>query len=625
MTTGLQLRHLTFNGPRKPSASLSFEPGTNVIYGASNTGKSFTLAALRFMLGSSGPLPVIEQRDGYDTALLGLFIPNIGEVTLYRAVTGGGLRLYEGLHQTAPENVSPRVLAAEHDSTRTDNLSRVILGALGLDNRRVVKNEHGEKNSFTLRYLDTFVFVEEGAIIDPRSPILSGQTPTATAEKNAFKLLLTGQDDSTVVAVVPPKIRQARQQGQRELIETWIAELDEKISSLGASREELADQLKRIEASLNTLQSDLADRQKRIDGATRERRRAIDDRDQATAQAREVELTLGRFARLMEVYESDVARLEALEQGGHLLLARLDRPCPLCGAAAEHHHHEGKKDVERAKAAARAEIARIDRERRDLAATVSLLEVDARTLFSRLSKLSRRIAAADRLLAALRPAESELRAAYAARMEKRDDLRDSAKLFEDRDRLAVQLSQVTTTTAERGAKLTVGIDGPTGHQFATKVGEVLRAWCFPGEPTVSFDAQLQDIRLDGKERRANGKGVRAVLHAAFKVAVLLYCQERGLPHPGIIVLDTPLLTYREPIKVSKYGELAADEKALANTTLQQHFYRHLVSLKDAAQFIILENSDPPKDVLPSLHTHVFTGDPADGRMGFFPGLAHDSQ
>jgi hypothetical protein len=39
--------------------------------------------------------------------------------------------------------------------------------------------------------------------------------------------------------------------------------------------------------------------------------------------------------------------------------------------------------------------------------------------------------------------------------------------------------------------------------------------------------------------------VKAILHAAVNVALLIYCRERNLPHPGIVVLDTPLLTYRE--------------------------------------------------------------------------------
>lgn len=415
--------------------------------------------------------------------------------------------------------------------------------------------------------------------------------------------------------MVPAKIRKARQEGQKELLEEWIASLDTQIDSIGISRQNLDEQSKRIEASLVAVQSDLAKRQRRIDEVTRERRRMLDEADRVTAQAREIELTLARFARLMEVYESDVERLAALEQGGHLLLARLDRPCPLCGAEVEHQHHDGRQDVDRSRLAARVEISRIDRERRDLVATMQGLETDFAANQATSERLRRRMTAAERVLGLLRPEESGLRAEYEQRIEARDTVRERLKLFEERDRLAVQLSQVTTNPTAAKPKLAVGIDGPTAHEFAGKVSEVLQAWKFPGNPTVSFDSQSQDIRLDGKARGANGKGVRAILHSAFKVAVLMYCQDNDLPHPGVLVLDTPLLTYREPIRVPRHGALAADEKKLAASTLYEHFYLHLSSLSGRAQFIILENSDPPSDLVDSLSVHTFTGDLADGRTG----------
>jgi hypothetical protein len=76
---------------------------------------------------------------------------------------------------------------------------------------------------------------------------------------------------------------------------------------------------------------------------------------------------------------------------------------------------------------------------------------------------------------------------------------------------------------------------------------VLEAWGFPGSPRVAFDLKAQDITINGKERAANGKGVRAILHAAFKVTVMIWCDRHGLPHPKFLVLDSPLVTYREPM------------------------------------------------------------------------------
>jgi hypothetical protein len=86
-----------------------------------------------------------------------------------------------------------------------------------------------------------------------------------------------------------------------------------------------------------------------------------------------------------------------------------------------------------------------------------------------------------------------------------------------------------------------------------------------------------------------------------------------------VVLDTPLLTYREPLKNPKHGELAEDEKALHGTTLDERFYEHPASLKDIGQVLVLENADPPPAALQVAKVHVFTGrrDGTD-RIGFFP-------
>src|SRR3546814_15603515 len=87
----------------------------------------------------------------------------------------------------------------------------------------------------------------------------------------------------------------------------------------------------------------------------------------------------------------------------------------------------------------------------------------------------------------------------------------------------------------------------------------------PGECQTFFDIEGDfDLIIDGKRRRNNGKGVRAITHAAFKVALLTFCRSRGLPHPGFLVMDTPLITAREPIR-SRAGTLEADEAVITQS------------------------------------------------------------
>ncbi len=111
------------------------------------------------------------------------------------------------------------------------------------------------------------------------------------------------------------------------------------------------------------------------------------------------------------------------------------------------------------------------------------------------------------------------------------------------------------------------------HDFAQVVSSVLEEWQFPGNRHVSFDEGSCDLLIDGKHRRDNGKGVRAVTHAAFKVALLIFCHDRNIPHPGFLVLDTPLLTYRDPIKSNE--PLSEDEQALKEHVIEGIFLRTL--------------------------------------------------
>lgn len=64
----LIIRHLIFTGPNRESAKLHFEKGLNVLYGASETGKSFALEAINYMLGAK-ELRDIPERVGYNKIL----------------------------------------------------------------------------------------------------------------------------------------------------------------------------------------------------------------------------------------------------------------------------------------------------------------------------------------------------------------------------------------------------------------------------------------------------------------------------------------------------------------------------------------------------------------------------
>ena len=63
MTDRLIIRDIGFIGPSK-RATLPLQDGLNVLWGASNTGKSFFVKSMDFMFGAgSDRLPGIRERD----------------------------------------------------------------------------------------------------------------------------------------------------------------------------------------------------------------------------------------------------------------------------------------------------------------------------------------------------------------------------------------------------------------------------------------------------------------------------------------------------------------------------------------------------------------------------------
>jgi len=83
-------------------------------------------------------------------------------------------------------------------------------------------------------------------------------------------------------------------------------------------------------------------------------------------------------------------------------------------------------------------------------------------------------------------------------------------------------------------------------EFCQSVAATLRAWKFPFTGAVSWSEEEFDLVIGNENRGGMGKGFRAVTHAAFTVSLMRYCRAKGLPHPGIVILDTPLNPFKGP-------------------------------------------------------------------------------
>ena len=619
---GITLRRLSFTGQQADPADLKFANALNILYGASNTGKSFALKSIDFMLGSSTPLPDITERQPYERAWLALDLPEYGLATLRRALAGGPFELFPGDIQFS-NGMNSLQLSARHDSANTDNLSQFILEEISFGRREIVTDQNGKKRSLSFRDLARYCIVDETAIQSEIPPALSGQYLSGTAERSTFRLLITGTDDSAVVSVIDPRTFRAATTGKLEVLDEMITALNEDLTADYPEPDQLSNQHKRLEETWQVAQSEL--------DTSRESFRSLLSTKWDTThlisrlkhRREEIEINFGRFEQLREVYQSDIQRLEAIDEAGFLLSLGGDRDCPLCGASPDHQKYaHGLSEIEQARLAAGAEIAKIRQQSIELETTISDLDSEALEIERRLDLADRELTALEAQLEELAPQASAARQRVIDIISVRDQVQRGLSLIQQRADLVDRREQIMNLRPPTKAeKPRLDVPSSAVHEFAQTVSAVLTEWQFPGNRHVSFDEVTFDLRIDGKLRKDNGKGVRAITHAAFKVALLLFCHERNLPHPGFLVLDTPLLTYRDPIR-SK-DPLTEDEQALRNTSLKDFFFEHLSRNGDKGQFVVIENVDLPPGIEGLARLETFIGDPASGRSGLlYPPRAH---
>jgi len=615
---GLRLRHIVFHGPGRLPASLLFGPGLNVIYGASEVGKSFVVEAIDFMLGGKPPLRDIPERVGYDRVLLGVETLAGEEFTLLRSTEGGAFRAYQGLHIDLPADEIEAVdLADQHNEKNTTNLSTYLLQRCALDGKRVRKNKQNETNSLSFRNLARLVIVDETEIMARRSPLSDGNPMAETPNFATFKLLLTGVDDSGLVANKPKGPEEQSRDAQLELLDQLIDEHRARLAELTKDPDELEDQLRRLEGTLSQHSAQLASTEAQYRDLMDRRRELRKKLEEGRDRRSEIDGLLERFTLLDQHYVSDMARLKGIEEGGTLFQVLGQSSCPLCGAAAMHHNRDADCDgnIEAVVAAARSETAKIELLRKELGDTVTELTREGAGFRRRLPKVDEEVQSISRGLEQMvTPELTRLRANYASLADKRGEVREALAIYrsiKDVQERRVRIESAGDEPRESNA-LEGDLPATISDAFAREVESVLKDWHFPEADRVFFDPKSRDLIIAGKPRTARGKGLRAITHAAFTVGLLQFCKAKGTPHPSVVILDTPLRAYREPDGI---------EDDLSGTDLDVQFYDYLAKLSADRQVIIVENTTPPNVIAALPQAVMFTKNPHQGRYGFFPLVA----
>ena len=610
--TRMRIDRLAFHGPERDSVAVDYGKGLTIIWGASNHGKSFTAQAIDFVLGAKGSLEVPPEGRGFDRCTLWLTFTDGAQVTLQRAVAGGSVEAADGHFDAIADDLPGYVnLRAQHAENGT-SLSTFLLDRIGFRRATLLKNERADKVAFTFRQLMRYLFIDEDRIWAKHSvSVRAGDNPTAE-DKSLLKFLVTGVDGSAV-ATVPSKVEQvAARDGKIALLKELLEETSTDVAE-EATGDTLDKAIEQAATERDGADTALRERQEAVDAA----RAALDEtnRSHRDVEGRIADLRAMkvRFNQLRRTLTSDIARLQGFEEGGFLTRKFAQMNCPLCGADPAHQHDDPHLDrIAEQQEAVAGEIDKIQRERRDLDDALSRIDREIADDEASMALLKSRRANERKALQELTDSSQSVRARFVTaddslrRLRAEQDRRSRARTIERR---IATLESQKISGRPRAEDFDPSLSTADAHDLARAIKRVLIAWGYPNVETVIFDLASQDLIVDGKERRVNGKGVRAILQSAFHVALLLHCRETNRPHPGFLILDTPLRAYRAP---TEGEDREADDEALANTALAERFYAHLGELSEMGQFIVIENETPPNDLPASVATSRY-----DGGAGLF--------
>lgn len=608
------LKRLVLSGNNKKNAILNFEEGLNVIAGASDTGKSFAFDCINYGFGSSDAPALPPEAKGYNSVYLELETVNNDLFTIRRDFDdkGNAYWIYSKIEDIHDDTSFEKIKA---ESKTDKNISEKILSICGCNYKNLLKKiSTGETKKFTFRDFIPLIMVNEGRITQKYSPVHRtsprGNT-LAVSEWTAFQTIVTGEDYVKTSKSESADVIKSRIKGQIQELELLCAELRTEIEELkeaveGTSIDELDKRIEELQTVIDEKKEYLLSKEeeyclliKRLKEADYEKQRISDN--------------VCKFHLLMENYKSDIERLDFIEEAHNVTEQLLDVECPVCHAISK-----GVIDAKQKELCHKAFLAEKRKTKilmADLGATLENAEINKTNIEIGNDKLLEDI---NRLVNDM---NESLRPVIDSKLEEIRDLLEKRELwsvmyandskikkYEDRISELESNREKVTNKSKGNIK---DISEEKLVQFSEIVKKMLVSWNFIEEKSdVVFNKENKDFCIDGKRKELFGKGARAIINSAFLIGLMEYCYDNRLCHPGIVILDTPLTTFREK-------DADTDEKdESVGKDIKMAVYDNLATTCKDYQVIIFENEEPTKDLKNKINYIHFTGNDNVDRQGF---------
>lgn len=585
------IERIIVTGSGKTDSIIELSNGVNIIYGPSNTGKTYIVKCIDYMFGSERE--PIDISTGYQYIKI-IVRTQCGTITMSRKIGENKIEVSSKDNNVLSGKYATKASRTNYDKT----INSVWLSLIGInDLHLVISNENYKKQILSWRTFSHMFMLTETKIISEYSAILSGRDTSNTAVIASLIFLLSGQDFAETETKDTKEIKEAKKNAVKAYINKELFRLSER-------NQELLAQLKEnpnidIAVEIEKIMAEISTNEKRINSSIEENQKILAQLYEKNENLSECNVLLNRYDELTTQYDADLKRLNFIVDGEANLNASFSTHCPFCDGEVVVKKNQNYID------AAKSDYKKIKLQAKDLESASKELRSEKLSLEQEIGTLMAKKKSMEELIEKeLKPQVFNLKeklSAYKDAIECQKEIDILKKLSEQKT--ADMIENDTDEESELKFKVKEHLDYSFINELSNGIKSFLENCNYDNLLSVIFDKDDMDIVINGKKKSSNGKGYNAYFNSAVAIVLSRYMESKAKYSPDFLVLDSPILSLKE-------NEIKKPSETMRNT-----LFENIVDNQKGIQTIVIENEIPEINYKDANIIH-FTKEKNNGRYGF---------
>lgn len=590
------IEKIIVTGSGKTDSIIELSNGVNIIYGPSNTGKTYIVKCIDYMFGSERE--PIDISTGYQYIKI-IVRTQCGTITMSRKIGENKIEVSSNDNNVPSGKYATKASRTNYDKT----INSVWLSLIGInDLHLVISNENYKKQILSWRTFSHMFMLTETKIISEYSAILSGRDTSNTAVIASLIFLLSGQDFAETETKDTKEIKEAKKNAVKAYINKELFRLSER-------NQELLAQLKEnpnidIAVEIEKIMAEISTNEKRINSSIEENQKILAQLYEKNENLSECNVLLNRYDELTTQYDADLKRLNFIVDGEANLNASFSTHCPFCDGEVVVKKNQNYIN------AAKSDYKKIKLQAKDLESASKELRSEKLSLEQEIGTLMAKKKSIEELI------EKELKPQVFNLKEKLSTYKDAIECQKEIDILKKLSEQKTADMIENDtdeeSELKFKVKEHLDYSFINELSNGIKSFLencnYDNLLSVIFDKADMDIVINGKKKSSNGKGYNAYFNSVVAIVLSRYMENKAKYSPDFLVLDSPILSLKEK------------ETKKPSETMRNTLFENIVDNQKGIQTIVIENEIPEINYKDANIIH-FTKEKNNGRYGFLLDVA----